>query len=380
MWHSTSIHTLKSRTILSIFSHGNIRMKLKFFIQVNGLYTKQDIGNITVSEYLKRKKRANIQNAIKVKYKFEKGKLQTKLLYIKLIKSSSTIDKKLTELTNQLQSLFNCELISLTNNINNVEYVLNYKKINDEKNIINLDDSFLNDTAPTGILKINNIYQFNYHKLPHFLICGNTGSGKSYLSYYLLWQMLKEAGQDEVYVCDAKFDEMKRLARGLGITHIADGTSSNTAYGQIKMLVREFDNLVGIRYRIDDPRKFENKPMFLIIDEYAALIENLSKTDSLKLASEIKDIVLRSRAVNMHLLIILQRAEGKTLDLAIRDNMSVRIGMGNLSKQNYEMLFGTLPDENLIKRNCGQGRLLIDGKSVVSFDAPHLKINKSWFY
>lgn len=80
MWHSTSIHTLKSRTILSIFSHGNIRMKLKFFIQVNGLYTKQDIGNITVSEYLKRKKRANIQNAIKVKYKFEKGKLQTKLL------------------------------------------------------------------------------------------------------------------------------------------------------------------------------------------------------------------------------------------------------------------------------------------------------------
>lgn len=36
MWHSTSIHTLKSRTILSIFSHGNIRMKLKFFIQVNG--------------------------------------------------------------------------------------------------------------------------------------------------------------------------------------------------------------------------------------------------------------------------------------------------------------------------------------------------------
>ena len=65
----------------------------------------------------------------------------------------------------------------------------------------------------------------------------------------------------------------------------------------------------------------------------------------------------------------LQRAETSVIDGAIRDNFAVRIGMKNLSVENFKMVFGVSKDESILKRKKGQGYISIDGE-MEQYEAP----------
>lgn len=365
-WNRTALRRLEPRIVLSLWQVGTTRQKLKAFIQNNGLYIKQDVMSVIEDSKDNRRKRAMIQVSTKIRFRKIRQDNGALLLHIQLLKNGSSLDDKLDALTNQLQALFHCELISITNYVDFVEYVLCIRKSDTAKDAIDVAMAPLN--ADTGRLTISDTISVDYRRLPHFLITGNSGSGKSYFSYYLLWQMVREAGSKSVFVCDAKFDEMRRRARHWKIENVAESVDEINDY------VRLFDSKMECRYQQDNPGKFDSSPMFLVIDEYAAWIGNLNKKEREELTTLIRNIILKGRAVNVHVCLILQRADSRTLDLSIRDNCSVRVAMGNVSKQLYEMVFGILPDASLTKKERGQGRILIDGEAVTPFEAPLLKM------
>lgn len=366
MWHRTSLRRLESRIRLAIWQRGTTRQRLKAFIQNNGLYIRQDVMSVVDASQSKRRQQTLIQTSTRIRYQKVKQENGSVFLHVELLKNGSVLDDRLDQLINQLQALFHCELVSIANHVDLVEYILCIRKSDLAAEAIDIRE--VPEINNTGMLTVSDVLSIDYRCLPHFLITGNSGSGKSYFSYYLLWQMIREAGLSSIYVCDAKFDEMRRQARHWNIGHIAE------SIGDINAYVRSFNADMENRYQNDSPGEFDKRPLFLIIDEYAAWIGNLQKKDQQELTSMVRNVILKGRAVNVHVVLILQRADSRTMDLSIRDNCSVRIAMGNVSKQLYEMVFGVLPDSSLMKKSRGQGRVLIDGSVVMPFDAPLLEM------
>jgi len=60
-------------------------------------------------------------------------------------------------------------------------------------------------------------------------------------------------------------------------------------------------------------------------------------------------------AKNIHLIFALQRAGTGTIEGDLRDNLTVKIGLGNLSSQNYEMIFNQRKNENELLLDTGYG-------------------------
>ena len=81
-----------------------------------------------------------------------------------------------------------------------------------------------------------------------------------------------------------------------------------------------------------------------------------------------------SRAKNIHLIFALQRAGTGTIEGDLRDNLTVKIGLGNLSSQNYEMIFNQRKNENeLFDRKAGEGYISINYEKLRLFIAPIIK-------
>ncbi len=56
------------------------------------------------------------------------------------------------------------------------------------------------------------------------------------------------------------------------------------------------------------------------------------------------------------------KIETSVIDGAIRDNFAIRIGMKNLSVENFKMVFGVSKDESIQNEKRYQGYISIDGK------------------
>ena len=65
-----------------------------------------------------------------------------------------------------------------------------------------------NGVLTLGISALDTI-SFNLNRVPHVLVAGETGSGKSVILRCLLWQMIEQG--DRVYMID--FNNMERLLR-----------------------------------------------------------------------------------------------------------------------------------------------------------------------
>src|SRR5699024_12498405 len=81
--------------------------------------------------------------------------------------------EQLLNLENKLESGLYCELVSKELHDSFVEYTLLYDTINSR---ISIDEVI----AQNGSLKLMDAMYWEYDKLPHMLIAGGTGGGKTY--------------------------------------------------------------------------------------------------------------------------------------------------------------------------------------------------------
>ena len=212
---------------------------------------------------------------------------------------------------------------------------------------------------------------WNWKKCPHFLLVGNTGSGKTQLAQYMISCLIKRGIR--VIYCDPKNDyEMRYFAENCGAIYVSEENEIAKAVRETEEEMRkrgkELDNL-GIQ-------ETDFQPLYLVFDELIAFSKIAEKKTYEETARRIASIVVMGRSKRVYAGLILQRPDTAFIEGAIRDNLGCRICMGQMSDIAYKMAFGSdFADVKNLRREIGSGLIYRQGVDTKprEFLAPYIE-------
>ncbi len=204
-------------------------------------------------------------------------------------------------------------------------------------------------------------------KMPHGLIAGATGSGKSVCINSFIISLLYKASPDEVklLMIDPKVVE---LGIYNGIPHLlvpvvteprkaagALGWAVNEMEQRYKMFAdRDVRNIEGynkfVESLVDEPEVKKMPRIVIIIDELADLMMTAPK----EVEDSINRIAAKARAAGIHLLIATQRPSVNVVTGVIKANIPTRIAFAVSSHIDS----GTILDSNGAEKLLGRGDML----------------------
>jgi S-DNA-T family DNA segregation ATPase FtsK/SpoIIIE len=232
---------------------------------------------------------------------------------------------------------------------------------NDEREIVTLGD-IIDPAEKKGELPLvlgkdisGNIVVSDLTAMPHLLIAGATGSGKSVCINSLVMSMISYKSPNEVrlLMIDPKMVELKIYN---GIPHLLTEVVSDPrdAAKALRWVINEMEN----RYRLFDENyarnitgynRKGNEPLpylVIIVDELANLMAISQK--------EVEDAVVRlaamSRAVGIHLIMATQRPSVDVITGLIKANFPHRIAFQVASKMDSRTILDTIGAEKLLGR------------------------------
>ena len=331
------------------------RQKLARMILENGWYeseTMQDSGFFKDLPATSKKEKINYFP--KLYYRMDNG-----LLYIRTEITLGKYQDQLLHLEKKLETGLYCELVSKELKDSYVEYVLLYDTI---ANRITIDEV----QAEHGSLRLMKNVWWEYDALPHALIAGGTGGGKTYFLLTLIEALLHTNAV--LYILDPKNSDLADL-----------GTVMENVYHTKEEMIDCVNAFYeGMVQRSEEMKRHPNyktgenyaylglPPCFLIFDEYVAFFEMLGTKESVSLLSQLKKIVMLGRQAGYFLIVACQRPDAKYFSDGIRDNFNFRVGLGRISELGYGMLFGSdVKKQFFQKRIKGRGYCDV-GTSVIS--------------
>ena len=201
-------------------------------------------------------------------------------------------------------------------------------------------------------------------KMPHMIIAGATGMGKSVCINSLIVSILYRAKPDEVklIMIDPKKVE---FAPYIGIPHLLVPviTDMKKAAGALNWLVQEMErrydlieaagcrNIFSYNEAAKDKPEMEKLPLLvIIIDELA----DLMATSKDNVESSIARIAAKARAAGMHLIIGTQRPDVTIISGTIKNNIPSRIAC----RVGSQIDSRTILDEGGAERLIGRGDML----------------------
>ena len=200
-------------------------------------------------------------------------------------------------------------------------------------------------------------------KMPHLLIAGSTGSGKSVCINTLIASVIYKAKPSEVkmLMIDPKIVELS-IYNGIPHLLIPVVTDAQKAAGALKWAVQEMENRYNLFAQknvrnIDGYNELADKEgmprlphMLIIIDELADLMMVASK--------EVQDAICRlaqkARAAGMHLVIATQRPSVDVITGVIKANIPSRIAFSVSSQVDSRTILDSAGAEKLL----GKGDML----------------------
>ena len=365
-FRTTDISKLVGKRKLNLYKKSNlIRFKLKYFIQLNLLYAVEEEKELKDNQRLRKV-------AISTQIKFKKYKIDNNVyLLLRLMKAGAEFDDRLESSVDKLATLFG-EIKEIANHSKYYEVKLIIKE--HKETLLIHKDMTVENIAKEHKLKINKFITIDLRYTPGILIAAASGSGKSFYIMYLLVQMLRET--NSVFVIDGKFREIKKAANQMGIKTTANNVDESIKY------IEQIEKL--IKYRNAKENNDDDETVFLVIDEYLYFLDNVLDAYGDKKLKEVEkkiiNIVLAGRSMNIILVLSLQRlgaAKSKDevgLHLRIRDNMATKVGLGDLSKENFEMLFAQTKDSKIIKKGNREGYLKTQGIELQSFRVDDIEL------
>ena len=330
------------------------RQKLARMILENRWYeaeTQTDSGFFT---NLQGRSREKIVWFPKMYYQTEKG-----LLHIRCEITLGKYQDQLLRLEDKLESGLYCELTDKTLYDGYVEYTLLYDMI---ANRISIDEV----KAEHGGLRLMKNLVWEYDKLPHALIAGGTGGGKTYFLLTIIEALLQTNAQ--LYILDPKNADLADLGTVLpNVYHTKDDMIACVNAFYEGMVRRSEEMKQHKNYKTGENYSYLGlPPCFLIFDEYVAFLEMLGTKESMSLLSQLKKIVMLGRQAGYFLIVACQRPDAKYFSDGIRDNFNFRVGLGRISELGYGMLFGSDVKKQFFQKPI-KGRGYCDvGTSVIS--------------
>lgn len=204
----------------------------------------------------------------------------------------------------------------------------------------------------------------NINDYPHFLISGQSGSGKSYFANELVVQAIIKKWQ--VVICDLKrsyglyrdfADYVYEIDSILDKIHSVESEMST----RMEKLQTELDKnpralAVDIGY----------KPMLVVIEEYISLQASLDKKQKEELERAVKNISVLARQCNIHLMIVMQSAGTENIQSTTRSNLT-KILFGNPQSNIITATFGNGVDVPNVhsKMNKGEGLIQLDRITIL---------------
>ena len=173
------------------------RQKLSRMILDNKWYEAQTVQDSGFFTDLQSRSREKIIWFPKIYYQMETG-----LLHIRCEISLGKYQDKLLRLEDKLESGLYCELTDKTLHDGYIEYTLLYDMI---ANRITIDEV----KAENGGLRLMKNLTWEYDALPHALICGGTGGGKTYFLLTIIEALLQTNAQ--LFILDPKNADLADL-------------------------------------------------------------------------------------------------------------------------------------------------------------------------
>lgn len=199
----------------------------------------------------------------------------------------------------------------------------------------------------------------------HILICGMSGSGKTYAESSLLCRFVLANPNSEIYFSDYKQEDSFSHLRGCSHYYPYKRT--------LEALEIVYDKLQKRQSGEDNTRH----AIVLLWDEYVAnmlWLQNENKKIALSVMSKISEILMLGRTLNTRIICSCQRGEASVFPSGSRLNYGVIMILGASNRSMYEML---IPDHIEFTQGRefqrGEGVVLLQGSKLCFIKIPTIK-------
>ena len=202
--------------------------------------------------------------------------------------------------------------------------------------------------------------------LPHLLVAGSTGSGKTIFLYSLIVALLHQFGPEalSLLLVDPKQTDFVYFE---GLPHLRGGQVVIEAEEAIARLEQLTTETLDARTRqlrqarcrdiLDYNARHPDTPMppiVVVIDEYADLVQVLDRRGRQEFERQLVRLAQRARNVGIHLVIATQRPSADIVTTSLKTNLPARIAFRLPSHHDSMTILGQAGAENLL----GNGDML----------------------
>ncbi|HHU6749115.1 TPA: FtsK/SpoIIIE domain-containing protein [Staphylococcus aureus] len=303
---------------------------------------------------------------------FYKRRRKTFLIHVK--KDGSRFQDHYLELESIIEPMFNCELVEKRHIGRYIRY--EFMPLKYKKRIVMEGTEAPETTYYDTKIYITHQILWDFVKAPHALITGVTGGGKTYFLFYIIRELFKRYA--EVRLLDPKVSDLSFMKNVIGSEKVAD------TQGQIFKQLREANEEMERRFRMmsesehyklgSNFRNFDLAPYFVIFDEVTAFTSTLDKKELQEMNDYLVNIIMKGRQAGVFMFLTAQRPDADVIKGNVRDQLGLRVSMGNLSSDGYRMTFGQTDKDfqPIHESDIGRGYISILGQynEPILFDAP----------
>ncbi|HDP5802690.1 TPA: cell division protein FtsK [Staphylococcus aureus] len=303
---------------------------------------------------------------------FYKRRRKTFVIHVK--KDGSRFQDDYLELESIIEPMFNCELVEKRHIGRYLRY--EFMPLKYKKRIVMEGTEAPETTYYDTKVYITHQILWDFVKAPHALITGVTGGGKTYFLFYMIRELFKRNA--EVRLLDPKVSDLSFMKNVIGTEKVAD------TKGQIFKQLREANEEMEHRFRMMNEseyyqlgsnfRNFDLPPYFVIFDEVTAFTSTLDKKELQEMNDYLINIIMKGRQAGVFMFLTAQRPDADVIKGNVRDQLGLRVSMGNLSADGYRMTFGQTDKafQPIHESDIGRGYISILGQynEPILFDAP----------
>lgn len=254
-----------------------------------------------------------------------------------------------------------------------IEYLF---ELVEEKPLIIDDREDIQGEYGNTVIPLSLSFTWDYRKMPHFLISGSTGSGKTTFTRYLIAHLLKR-GVRIVYIDVKRDTEMEQFCHGNAITYAYEPETIAKVISEIADEIQSRTNDIE-NTGIGEDFDYGFNPVFVICDEI--ILMKLVFPDKLykQTIANINKIIVGGRSKNIFCGLVTQSALAEYFgNSGIRGNIHLRVSLGQATSTELGMIFGDKFSDikNLRYGEIGSGLLYRNGfdSRPREFIAPYIK-------